>query len=63
MTDLKRHVEDEHGVSKEMPARQERQKGRSRTAGTDRDFDDSGTSENQGHGHPREERRSFQPDT
>jgi hypothetical protein len=29
----------------------------SRTEGTNRDFDSSGESENQGHGHPREERR------
>jgi hypothetical protein len=28
----------------------------SRTEGTNRDFDDSGESRNQGHGHPREER-------
>lgn len=28
----------------------------SRTSGTDRDFDESGESLNQGHGHPREER-------
>jgi hypothetical protein len=28
----------------------------SKTAGTDRDFDESGESANQGHGHPREER-------
>jgi hypothetical protein len=27
------------------------------TAGTDRDLDRSGESQNQGHGHPREERR------
>ena len=27
-----------------------------KTAGTDRDFDESGESVNQGHGHPREER-------
>jgi hypothetical protein len=27
------------------------------TAGTDRDLDRSGKSKNQGHGHPREERR------
>jgi hypothetical protein len=27
-----------------------------RTAGENRDFDDSGESKNQGHGHPREER-------
>lgn len=29
---------------------------RSKTEGTNRDFDESGTSDNQGHGHPREER-------
>ena len=28
----------------------------SRTEGTNRDFDESGESANQGHGHPREER-------
>jgi hypothetical protein len=28
----------------------------SRTSGENRDFDDSGASRNQGHGHPREER-------
>ena len=28
-----------------------------RTAGTNRDFDETGESENQGHGHPREERQ------
>ena len=32
------------------------EKGRSKTAGTNRDFDESGESRNQGHGHPREER-------
>jgi hypothetical protein len=29
---------------------------RSKTEGTNRDFDESGESDNQGHGHPREER-------
>lgn len=29
---------------------------RSKTEGTNRDFDESATSDNQGHGHPREER-------
>jgi hypothetical protein len=28
----------------------------SKTEGTNRDFDETGESENQGHGHPREER-------
>lgn len=31
------------------------------TRGTDRDLDGSGTSKNQGHGHPREERRGNRP--
>lgn len=55
MTDLKRHVEDGQGNAKPEADRQ-RHAG-SRTAGTDRDFDESRTSDNQGHGHPREERR------
>jgi hypothetical protein len=29
---------------------------RSKTEGTNRDFDESGTADNQAHGHPREER-------
>jgi hypothetical protein len=61
MTDLKRHREGEHGVSKAAPEKQQEQQeqqGQSRTAGTNRDFDESGTSDNQGHGHPREERQS-----
>lgn len=31
---------------------------RSKTEGTNRDFDESGESRNQGHGHPREEREA-----
>lgn len=43
------------------PSESSEQKGsgrehRSKTAGTDRDFDESGEAANQGHGHPREER-------
>ena len=34
----------------------DREEQRSRTAGTNRDFDESGESRNQGHGHPRAER-------
>lgn len=57
MTDLKRDVQDDHGVKKKptretMPPQPEPD----RTAGTDRDFDRSGESKNQGHGHPREKR-------
>lgn len=33
-----------------------KQRHRSKTEGTDRDFDESGESDNQAHGHPREER-------
>jgi hypothetical protein len=36
-------------------------KHRTRTAGTDRDFDETGESANQGHGHPREERGADRP--
>ena len=35
--------------------------GRSGTAGTNRDFDESGESKNEGHGHPREERQQDRP--
>lgn len=59
MTDLKRDVQDHRGIKKQPTRRtMERSPGRSRTAGTDRDFDETGQSDNQGHGHPREERRS-----
>jgi hypothetical protein len=37
-------------------ARRQGESGRSTTEGTNRDFDESGESANQGHGHPREER-------
>ena len=36
---------------------------RSKTAGTNRDFDQSGESDNQAHGHPREERDGGQDGT
>ena len=35
-----------------------KQQHRSKTEGTNRDFDQSGESDNQAHGHPREERGS-----
>jgi hypothetical protein len=58
MTDLRRVVQDNRGTPKQPTrANREPQRGRSRTAGTDRDFDEKETSENQGHGHPREEHR------
>ncbi|HEX7052176.1 MAG TPA: hypothetical protein VF188_18350 [Longimicrobiales bacterium] len=58
MTDLKRDVQDDHGTKK-MPtgATAEPAGGRPATAGTDRDFDETEVADNQGHGHPREERR------
>ncbi len=61
---LKRHVEDRNGIAKEVPPAVQRriQHGRSRTAG-ENDFDEKQESKNQGHGHPREERRTgrFEP--
>ncbi len=59
MTQLERHVEDEKGISKQVPPAVQRrsQRGRSRTAG-ESDFDDQNRSGNQGHGHPQEERRA-----
>ena len=54
---LKRHFEDRNGIQKAPPQRQQVGRRRSRTAGKD-DFDESRISRNDGHGHPREERRS-----
>jgi hypothetical protein len=57
MTKLTRHVEDRHGIAKNVPAPQHgKQKARSRTAGKT-DYDERSVSKNQGHGHPRDERR------
>ncbi|HEX7119124.1 MAG TPA: hypothetical protein VF212_10065 [Longimicrobiales bacterium] len=59
MTELKRDVQDDHGIKKRVvPQTQPSRVGRERTAGSDRDFDESGVADNQGHGHPREERRA-----
>ena len=38
------------------PGQREAARRSSRTAGENRDFDETGESKNQGHGHPREER-------
>lgn len=57
MTDLKRTVQGDGGVAKEPGQHGSERDGSSRTAGTNRDFDESGTTENQGHGHPREQRQ------
>jgi hypothetical protein len=56
---LKRHVQDSGGVEKDASnTESEGSGGRSRTAGTNRDFD--AQSDNQGHGHPRGERHGEQ---
>lgn len=58
MTELSRHIQDDRGIEKMPTARtREAQKGESRTAGENRDFDESRVSDNQRHGHPREEHR------
>lgn len=57
MTDPRREQEGGRLTTPESPQKQ--QSGRqhsSKTAGTNRDHDESGESKNQGHGHPREER-------
>lgn len=53
MADLGKTVQDESGASRpdNDPDRQEDHS--SSTAGTDRDYDESGEAKNQGHGHPR----------
>lgn len=58
MTELKRDVQDDRGIKKRVTAAtQPPRVDRERTAGEDRDFDESGVSRNQAHGHPREEHR------
>lgn len=59
MTDPRR--EREGGAVKPTSSPQknaDKQQHRSKTEGTNRDFDASGESDNQAHGHPREERGS-----
>lgn len=55
MTDMGRTIQDDKGASRpdDEGGRPERNP---RTEGSDRDFDESQESKNQGHGHPREER-------
>jgi hypothetical protein len=58
MTDLKRDVQDNRGLKKRTTARTEAPRvDTERTAGEDRDFDESEVASNQRHGHPREEHR------
>ena len=57
MTDERRERNGGQHTAPSNPAKQDdEQKHRSKTAGTDRDFDERRESANQGHGHPREER-------
>jgi hypothetical protein len=59
MTDPRREREGGSLTTPEHPQKQAgKQQHADRTAGTDRDYDDSGEAANQGHGHPREERDS-----
>ena len=53
MTDLGKSIQDDKGVTR--PDEEGREGSRNaRTAGTDRDLDESGEAKNQGHGHGRE---------
>jgi hypothetical protein len=56
MGDLKKQVQGDKDVLRPSDEAGEEGRGASRTAGTNRDLDESGESKNQGHGHPREQR-------
>lgn len=58
MADSKRDKKlgDAAGAGSRGPDRGDQPDHDDRTAGTNRDFDETGESQNQGHGHPREER-------
>ncbi len=57
MTDERRERNGGQRTAPSNPAKQDdADKHRSKTEGTDRDFDERRESANQGHGHPREER-------
>jgi hypothetical protein len=56
MGDLKREAQGDRDVLRSADGTGEEGRGASRTAGTDRDLDESGESKNQGHGHPRDRR-------
>lgn len=56
MTDIKRTIQDDKGTRRSGDAGPAREEDRSRTEGTNRDFDESGTAANQGHSYSREER-------
>lgn len=53
MADLGRTVQDESGAKRPGTDTDEGKDRSSRTAGQNRDYDESGESKNQGHGHPR----------
>jgi hypothetical protein len=57
MTDPGREQEGGQVKPSDGPQKRAAQEHDAKTAGTDRDADESGESRNQGHGHPREERQ------
>lgn len=56
MTDLGKVVQDESGAKRPGTEADTGEDRSSRTAGTNRDYDESQEAKNQGHGHPRERR-------
>lgn len=56
MGDMKKSVQGEKGVLKDGSGQGQGDTGESKTAGTNRDYDESQESANQGHGHPRGQR-------
>lgn len=57
MADERRERNGGQRIAPSSPAKKDDpDKHRSKTAGTNRDFDETGEADNQGHGHPREER-------
>lgn len=57
MTDPRKERDGGKVTSGDGPSKRDASpKQNSKTEGTNRDFDESGESRNQGHGHPREER-------
>jgi hypothetical protein len=56
MSDLKKQVQGEKEALRSADEAGEEGRQASRTAGTNRDLDETGESKNQGHGHPRDQR-------
>ena len=55
-TDRNKNLGDAAGASSRGSEKQDKPDPEERTRGTNRDFDETEESANQGHGHPREER-------